>query len=319
VTDDALSSGGASLTDDEVPHGRELRRQARRVRRLLRVGTGPVDLAQVDPRSTPGLPGRKRTGATTSERKAWSHGQLGYLATELAELQERLYAAAKAGTDRRRLLLVLQAMDCGGKDGTVKSVVGALNPEGVRITAFGVPTPEELAHDFLWRIHRAAPGAGFVGVFNRSHYEDVLAGRVRALVPRRTWRDRYDQINAFEDGQAADGVTLIKVMLHISYDEQRKRLLARLDDPTKRWKFNPSDLDDRARWADFQQAYADVISRCSSPANPWYVVPADRKWYRNWAVAHLMLAHLDALAPTYPDVALDVAGLRQRLAEQAPE
>jgi PPK2 family polyphosphate:nucleotide phosphotransferase len=261
----------------------------------------------MDTRATPGLPGSLRTG----DRKAWSRVQVGYLGARMADLQERLYAAAKAGTDRRRLLLVLQAMDCGGKDGTVKSVVGALNPEGVRITAFGRPTPEELAHDFLWRIHRAVPGAGFVGVFNRSHYEDVLVSRVHSLLPRKTWRMRYDQINAFEEAQAADGVTLIKVMLHISYDEQRKRLLARLDDPSKHWKFDPSDLDDRAHWADFQQAYADSLSRCSAPA--WYVVPADRKWYRNWAVANLMLAHLDALAPEYPRVDLDIPGLRERL------
>jgi PPK2 family polyphosphate:nucleotide phosphotransferase len=228
-------------------------------------------------------------------------------------LQERLYAAAAAGTDRRRVLLVLQAMDCGGKDGTVRRVVGMLNPQGVRITAFGVPSKTELAHDFLWRIHQAAPGAGVVGVFNRSHYEDVLATRVHGLVPRPVWRARYDQINAFEDMLASDGVTLIKVMLHISYGEQRKRLLARFDDPTKQWKFDPSDLDDRDRWGDFQRAYVDALSRCSTKTNPWYVVPADRKWYRNWAVANLLLAHLADMGPDYPQVDLDIAGLRQRL------
>ena len=296
--------------EGEAPDESELLRRAQRVRRLLRVQPGSVDLGGIDPRSRPGLPGRRRTGANA---KAWSRTQLGYLGARLADLQERLYAAAEAGTDRRRVLLVLQAMDCGGKDGTVKSVVGALNPQGVRITAFGVPTPEELAHDFLWRVHRAVPGAGLIGVFNRSHYEDVLVARVRSLVPRKTWRARYDQINAFEAQQAADGVTMVKVMLHISYAEQRERLLARLDDPTKHWKFNPSDLDDRADWAEYQRAYADAIARCTTKANPWYVVPADRKWYRNWAVANILLAHLDDLAPQYPRVELDVAGLRRRL------
>jgi len=293
----------------DAPDWTKLRRQARRVRRLLRITKGPVDLTGIDPRSMPGLPGHVRS----SDRKAWSRRQLGYLGGHLADLQERLYAEAVAGTDRRRVLLVLQAMDCGGKDGTVKSVVGALNPEGVRITAFGAPTPEELAHDFLWRVHRAAPGAGLVGVFNRSHYEDVLAARVRSLVPRRVWRMRYDQINAFEDAQAADGVTIIKVMLHISYAEQRERLLARLDDPSKHWKFNPAiSTTGRAGSPSSRR------TRTPSPA----VRPRSTRgtWCRltasgtaTGAVANLMLAHLDDLAPAYPRLDLDIPGLRHRL------
>ncbi len=292
-----------------APGGQDLRVRARRIRDLLRVGAD-VDLDSVDPGGTPGLPGRRHTG---QDRKAWALAQLALLRPDLAGLQERLYAAAVAGMDRRRVLLVLQAMDGGGKDGTVRRVVGALNPQGVRITSFGVPSRVEAAHDFLWRIHHAVPGAGLVGVFNRSHYEDVLAVRVRSLVAKPVWRARYDQINDFENLLAADGVTLIKVMLHISYEEQRKRLLARLDDPTKHWKFDPSDLDDRERWADFQRAYRDALSRCTSQTNPWYVVPADRKWYRDWAVANVLLAHLADLNPDYPHADLDVPGLRQRL------
>jgi PPK2 family polyphosphate:nucleotide phosphotransferase len=280
---------------------------ARKVRHALRAGPGGVDLSGVDPRSTPGLP--------AAADKQWSRDQVAtVLAPVLADYQERLYAAAAAGTDRRRVLLVLQAMDCGGKDGTIRTVVGALNPQGVRIKAFAAPTPDELAHHFLWRIVRALPAAGYVGVFNRSHYEDVLAARVRGLVEPKVWRRRYDEINEFERMQASDGTVIIKVMLHISYEEQRARLLRRLDDPTKRWKFRSGDLDDRDRWEEYQRAYSDAVSRCSTPHARWYVVPADRKWYRDWAVAHILLAYLRELDLGHPDVDLDLQVLRQRLA-----
>lgn len=224
-----------------------------------------------------------------------------------------MYAAARAGTSRRRVLLVLQGTDCSGKDGTVRSVVGALNPLGVQTKSFGAPTPEELAHHFLWRIDRAMPPAGYIGVFNRSHYEDVLVARVRSLVPPEVWRPRYDQINSFEAAAVADGVAVIKVMLLISYEEQGGRLRSRLEDPTKRWKFNPADVDDRDRWDEYQAAYTDALARCSTPAAPWYVVPADRKWYRNWATANLLLAHLADLAVEYPAVELDLAAELARL------
>jgi PPK2 family polyphosphate:nucleotide phosphotransferase len=277
---------------------------ADKVRRALRAGG---DLASVDPRSTPGLP--------RAADKVWSRAQMAVLGPMLAGCQERLFASAAAGTDRRRVLLVLQAMDCAGKDGTVKSVVGALNPQGVRIKAFAAPTAEEQAHHFLWRVAAELPGVGQVGVFNRSHYEDVLAARVRGLVEPKVWQRRYDEINEFERAQAADGTLIIKVMLHISYEEQRARLLQRLDDPTKRWKFREGDLDDRDRWADYQRAYAEAMSRCATPHAPWYVVPADRKWYRDWAVANLLLSHMHELELTYPEVDLDVPRIRQRLAE----
>jgi PPK2 family polyphosphate:nucleotide phosphotransferase len=286
------------------------------------VGPGTVDLAAIDPRGTPGLPDGVAGKSKDFDAKAWSRGEVQRLGPELAGHQERLYAAAVAGGagqhgvaggSRRRVLLVLQAMDCGGKDGTIKSVVRALNPMGVHVTAFGPPTPPELAQHFLWRINRQLPGAGQVGVFNRSHYEDVLIARVRSLVPEKVWRARYDQINRFERDLVADGLVIIKVMLHISAAEQRERMLARLEDPTKRWKFNPGDLDDRARWDDYQAAYAEALGRCSSDEAPWYVVPADRKWYRNWAVANLLLAHFDDLKLAYPDADLDVGHLRSVL------
>jgi PPK2 family polyphosphate:nucleotide phosphotransferase len=249
--------------------------------------------------------------------KAWSRAEVARLGALLGGYQERLYANAQAGAGRQRVLLVLQAMDCGGKDGTIRSVVGAMNPLGVHIKAFGAPTPEELAHHFLWRVQRAMPPAGYVGIFNRSHYEDVLVARVRSLVPRNVWHARYDQINGFEAAEVADGAAVVKVMLHISYEEQRERLLARLDDPTKRWKFNVSDLDDRARWQDYQAAYADALARCSPSTAPWYVVPADRKWYRNWAVANLLLAHLAEMRLSYPAVEIDAVAVRKRLGADA--
>ncbi|MGN9910838.1 PPK2 family polyphosphate kinase [Phytohabitans sp. LJ34] len=282
---------------------------------LLRVGPA-VDLKDIDPSSTPGLPGRRVTG---KDPKGWAREQLGSLGVELARQQEMLFAAAKAAGDRRRLLLVLQAMDCGGKDGTIKKVAGAMNPLGLHIVGFGPPTEEELKHDFLWRIRRALPPAGLVGVFNRSHYEDVLVARVASLVPERVWRSRYWQINGFERELANEGFTLVKVMLHISYSEQRERLLERLTDPTKHWKYNPADVDARSRWTDYQAAYNDALSRCSTDHAPWYVVPADRKWYRDWAVANIVLEALKDMRLSYPEADFDLDAERRRLeADRAP-
>ena len=287
---------------------RELIARAGRVRRLLLAGSS--ELNGLDPRATPGLP---RNRPKDIDAKTWSRSEVGRLGQLLGARQERMFARAKAGVDRRRLLLVLQAVDCGGKDGTVRSVVGSMDPLGMHLKAFGPPTAEERAHHFLWRINNALPPAGYIGVFNRSHYEDVLAVRVKDLAPKSVWRRRYGEINSFEDALVNDGITIVKVMLHISYEEQAERLLARLDDPSKRWKFSPADLDDRDHWAEYQQAYGDVLDKCSAAA-PWYVVPADRKWYRNWAVANLLLAHLDDMRPTYPEVDLAVDELRARLA-----
>jgi PPK2 family polyphosphate:nucleotide phosphotransferase len=285
------------------------------VRELLRVEPGRVELASIDPGSTPGS---GRVG-TKGGGKAWARGQLAELGAELARAQEMLYATAKtAAADsvaaRRRVLLVLQGMDCAGKGGTVRNVAGAMNPVGVRVVGFGRPTEQERGHHFLWRIKRALPPPGRVGVFDRSHYEDVLVARVRSLVPETTWRGRYEEINRWESELVTGGLVLVKVMLHISYEEQAERLAARLDDPTKHWKYNPGDLDERPLWSDYQAAYAEALSRCSTDAAPWYVVPADRKWYRNWAVAQLLLAALRELDLAYPPADFDVAAERERLA-----
>ncbi|MEU8069591.1 MULTISPECIES: PPK2 family polyphosphate kinase [unclassified Micromonospora] len=303
-----------------------------RMRELLRVGSGAVDLAAIDPRSTPGLPAAAGRGPG---RKEWARAQVELVGGELGRQQEMLYASAQgaagpgsatsapaqadAGLDGnrpRRVLLVLQAMDCGGKDGTVKRVAGAMNPLGLHIRSFGPPTEEELRHDFLWRVRRALPPPGYVGVFNRSHYEDVLIARVEGLVDEATWRSRYEVINDFERELTEQAVTVVKVMLHISYAEQGERLMERLTDPTKFWKFNPSDLDTRARWDDYQAAYAEAMERCGTDAAPWFVVPADRKWYRDWAVAHLLRETFDGLDLGYPPADFDVERERDRLRNQ---
>ncbi len=214
---------------------------------------------------------------------------------DLPDLQLRLYAEG-----RRALLIVLQAMDAGGKDGTIRKVMSILNPQGCRVTSFKTPTPEELAHDFLWRIHRAVPRAGEIGIFNRSHYEDVLIVRVHGLVPKKTWSGRYEHINRFEKLLADSGVTILKFFLHIGKDEQRKRFQARLDDPQKHWKANPADFEERRRWDDYHDAYEAALRRCSTPWAPWYVIPADHKWFRNLAVATVIRDTLRRMNPRFP-------------------
>lgn len=214
---------------------------------------------------------------------------------ELAEIQTRLWAE-----HRRSLLVVLQAMDAGGKDGTIRKVFTGVNPQSVRVATFKTPTTEELGHDFLWRIHQETPGAGHIGVFNRSHYEDVLIARVDELVAEPVWRARYRAIRHFEESLTAAGTTMVKIFLHISKDEQAKRFRARLDDPQKRWKFSAADLHVRAEWDRYQEAYADALGETSTDACPWYVIPADHKWYRDWAVLQILLATLRELDPQYP-------------------
>ncbi|WP_327135744.1 polyphosphate kinase 2 family protein [Streptomyces sp. NBC_01343] len=273
------------------------------MRPLLRAPAGErLDLGAFDPASTPGRPAGKAAGIAATAQ----------LAAPLAALQERLYAASTAG-DRRRVLLVLQGMDTSGKGGTVKHVVGLFNPAGCRIRSFKAPTPEEHAHPFLWRIRKALPVPGEIGIFDRSHYEDVLIARVRELVSRSLLNRRYAQINRFEQSLADDGVTLVKVFLHISHEEQRERLLERLDDPDKHWKFNTGDIDERALWPEYRHAYELALQRCSIDAAPWYVVPADRKWYRNWAITKLLLEHLEELDPRCPEAGFDVEESRARL------
>jgi PPK2 family polyphosphate:nucleotide phosphotransferase len=218
------------------------------------------------------------------------------LKARLCELQEMLYAGAK-----HRVLIVLQAMDTGGKDGVIRHVLRGLNPAGLRVISFKAPSEDELAHDYLWRVHQQAPKRREVVVFNRSHYEDVLIVRVHDLVPEEQWRRRYDHIAGFEQLLADEGTTIVKLFLHISEDEQKRRLEARLADPTKRWKFNVGDLEERKLWADYQAAYAEMIERTSTDSAPWYVVPANRKWYRDLVVARVLVDALEALKLSYPD------------------
>ncbi len=217
------------------------------------------------------------------------------LLTRLAALQDAFHADG-----RHALLLILQGRDASGKDGVIKSVYGAFNPTGVQVAAFGPPTALELRHDFLWRVHQVVPPRGMIGVFNRSHYEDVLAVRVRKLAPVSVWQARFAQINHFEEMLHANGVVIRKCFLHISQEEQRARLLARLDDPSKNWKFRVEDLDDRARWDDYTEAYREVLTRCSTPDAPWFVVPADNKTLRNYLVAKMLVDTLESLNPSYP-------------------
>ena len=222
--------------------------------------------------------------------------EFGKLRKELADLQYNLYAEG-----RRKLLVVLQAMDAGGKDGTIRRVFEGVNPQGVRVTSFKVPTREELAHDFLWRIHKAAPANGMIGIFNRSHYEDVLVVRVDRIVPEEVWRARYERINEFERLLSASGTTVLKFFLHISLDEQKERFQARLDEPAKRWKFSRGDLSKRRQWPDYMAAYQEALSRCSTEAAPWYVIPADQKWYRNLAITRILVGTLRAMELELPD------------------
>ncbi len=278
------------------------------LRDVLRVAPGTtVNLESIDPAGTPGFPKLKKG------RKSWARDELVELGDRLDTLQEQLFATAKVGEVRKRVLIVLQAMDCGGKDGTVRKVAGTMNPQGLTIVGFGPPTKEELAHDFLWRIRKAVPAPGQIGVFNRSHYEDVLVVRVHDLVPKRTWQARYNKINDFERSLVDEGVTIVKIMLHISYAEQGERLKRRLFDPTKYWKYNPADLDERAYWDDYQAAYAEALTRCSTEGAPWYVVPANLKWYRDWAVATILAETLDDLGLHYPPPGFDLDVERARL------
>jgi PPK2 family polyphosphate:nucleotide phosphotransferase len=279
----------------------------RRVRDALRVKPDELDLAKIDPAGKPVGP--------KSKKKATS--KLAAIGAELDELQEALYAEGLGG-GRRRVLLVLQGMDTSGKGGTIRHAAGLVNPQGLHTASFKKPTEEERRHHFLWRIRKHVPRPGFIGVFDRSHYEDVLVVRVEGLVPKAEWRKRYGEINDFEREITEQGVTMVKCFLHISPETQKERLLARLDNPRKRWKYSPRDLDARAKWPDYQEAYADALRECSTLVAPWFVVPSDRKWYRNWAVAQLLLETLRELGPTYPEPDFDPLIEKARLLEADP-
>ncbi|MET0716524.1 MAG: polyphosphate kinase 2 family protein [Mycetocola sp.] len=269
---------------------------------LLRTGPGFV-LADVDPNGTPGFTGKKKAGKA----------ELKTAADVLSDKQERLFAASKGGaTDA--VLLVLQAMDTAGKGGIVRHVVGAVDPQGVALTAFKAPTKEELSHDFLWRIKRAVPGPGMIGVFDRSHYEDVLIARVRGLADEAEVERRFGAIVRFEQDLVDRGIRIVKVMLHISADEQKARLLQRLDRPDKHWKFNPGDIDERQHWPAYQKAYQTVFERTSTEVAPWHVVPANKKWYARVAVQRLLLDALTEIDPQWPPADFNVEEQKARLA-----
>ena len=272
---------------------------AKQVRELLvaKPGDGRFRLIEIDPDTTPGLKGKHRAKTDVARHR-----------DSLFKLQERLYAERK-----RALLVVLQAMDTGGKDGTVTHVIGNMNPQAVLISSFKAPTPEEKGHGFLWRIRKRLPEKGNIGIFNRSHDEDVLVARVHNLAPPDVIERRYEKINAFERKLTRSGTRVVKLMLHISYDEQRQRLIDRLKNPDKHWKFSEHDIDERGYWDDYQSAYSTAISRCSTDWAPWFVIPADDKDYRNWAVASILIETLEEMNPQYPRPKLDVPRLIKRL------
>jgi PPK2 family polyphosphate:nucleotide phosphotransferase len=266
-----------------------------RVSDALRIEPGArVRLDRHDPAATTGADGRAEADEALRANLE-----------ELAKLQYLLYAE-----NQRALLVVLQAMDAGGKDGVVRHVMSGLNPAGCHVTSFKKPTTEELEHDFLWRIHHAVPRRGDIGVFNRSHYEDVLVVRVHGLVPESVWKQRYDQINAFERSLIDNHVVIRKFFLHISKEEQRERLQARLDDPSKHWKITPEDASERRHWDDYTAAFEDALSKCSTEEAPWFVIPSNRKWYRNWAISQILLETLRGLDMQFPPPTCDVSKIR---------
>ncbi|HZQ30190.1 MAG TPA: polyphosphate kinase 2 family protein [Mycobacterium sp.] len=261
-------------------------------------------VGDIDTDATPGFTGKKKHASTIQDERNDC----------FAELQELLYANSRTDEgNQQSVLLVLQGMDTSGKGGIVKHVVGAGNPQGLRYTAFGVPTEEEKSHHFLWRIRKALPPAGHIGVFDRSHYEDVLIVRVHNLVPPEVWGARYDEINAFEREIVDSGTTLVKVAMFVSLDEQKKRLTRRLNRPDKYWKYNPSDLDERKLWPAYQEAYQAILDRTSTDYAPWYVVPCDRKWYSRLAVTELLIGALSDLQLAWPAADFDVKAERRRL------
>jgi PPK2 family polyphosphate:nucleotide phosphotransferase len=263
-----------------------------------------VDRLRVEPGSKVKLVSRK-TDSTLGLTKEQGRDRLASLHTQLFDLQARLWAEQK-----HALLVVLQAMDAGGKDGTIRSVFTGVNPQGVNVQSFKVPAGHELLHDYLWRVHAVAPAKGEIGIFNRSHYEDVLVVRVHEIVPEDHWRKRYRHLRDLERMLTDEGTTVVKIFLNISKDEQRQRQQERVDDPAKQWKFRPGDLEDRAKWDQFMDAYEEAINETVTDYAPWYVVPADRNWVRNVAVSSILVHHLEQLDPQYPPAAPGIVGTK---------
>ncbi|BBY63250.1 polyphosphate kinase 2 family protein [Mycolicibacterium helvum] len=272
-------------------------------RKILQFRPGSK-VGDIDPNSSPGYRGAKNGSESVQAERN----------TRFAGLQEMLYANGKAG-DKRSLLLVLQGMDTAGKGGIVKHVVGAGDPMGIRYTSFGVPTEEERAHHYLWRVRKALPTGGHIGVFDRSHYEDVLVVRVHDLVPRDVWEPRYDEINAFEKELVDSGTTIVKCAMFVSLDEQRRRLAERLDRPDKYWKYNPGDVTERLLWPAYQQAYQAVLDRTSTDYAPWFVIPSDKKWYSRLAINELLIEALKSMGLSWPPAGFDVEAEKKRLAQ----
>lgn len=273
---------------------------------LLRLPQGPVSMADLDPSATPGYPGKGKADAPALTEA---------LGPQVSDLQEMLYASGRSDPDTApRVLVVLQGMDTSGKGGVIRHAVGLVDPQGIDLTAFKAPTEEEREHDYLWRIRNALPGAGKIGIFDRSHYEDVLVVRVESLVPEDVWSKRYDEINQFEAELASGGTRIIKCMLNVSSEEQKARLAERLEDPTKYWKYNPDDVNARAKWPAYIEAYEALLEKCNTDAAPWYVIPADRKWYRNWAVAELLRETLAGMPLSWPAAEFDVEAEKLRVA-----
>ncbi|MEL4358397.1 PPK2 family polyphosphate kinase [Luteococcus sp. H154] len=268
------------------------------LRDLLRIPQGPVDMSALDAESTPGYPGK---GKADAPERAAEVGE------RLSDLQERLYANGREDEKAPRVLVILQGMDTSGKGGVIRHAIGMVDPQGVSLKAFKSPTEEERSHTFLWRIKKALPGAGMIGIFDRSQYEDVLIVRVDELVPVEEWEKRYNQINKFEADLVADGVKVIKCFLNVSHDEQKVRLLERLENPEKYWKYNPGDVDSRSKWPAYMEAYADLLERCNTDDAPWYHIPSNKKWYRNWAVAQLLLETLEEMDLAWPAADFDVS------------
>jgi PPK2 family polyphosphate:nucleotide phosphotransferase len=263
-------------------------------RRLLAVAPGSkVDLGDFD------------AGATFGREKDAAEAELDRVLARLEDLQARLWAEGK-----HRVLVVMQGIDAAGKDGTIRVIAGAFNPQGTPVTSFKVPSPAELAHDYLWRVHRQVPGKGEIGIFNRSHYEEVLVVRVHELVPEERWRKRYGHIRDFERMLTDEGVTIVKFFLAIDKDEQRERFQERVDDPAKRWKFSFGDLEERKRWDDYRAAFEEMLEETSTPYAPWYLVPGNRNWLRNLAVGEILADTLDDLGPAYPPAEEGAEGVR---------
>ena len=273
---------------------------------LLRLPQGPVSLAGLDASATPGYPGKGKADAPALTQA---------IGPQVSDLQEMLYAAGRSNPETApRVLVILQGMDTSGKGGVIRHAMGLVDPQGIDLTAFKAPTPEERKHKYLWRIKKALPGAGKIGIFDRSQYEDVLVVRVESLVPEDVWSKRYDEINDFEARLAESGTRIIKCMLNVSFDEQKARLAERLEDPSKYWKYNPGDVDARAKWPAYREAYEALLEKCNTDVAPWFVIPADRKWYRNWAAAELLRETLAGMGLAWPPAEFDVEVEKKRVA-----